>query len=79
MIEQEKSSELPPICPDGEHNWGIDSSIHGCGHSSGDHAVGELMVMLTSIEKGQPGAICQRCFLKFNTNKRDEDLCWAYL
>ena len=78
-MEGEKSLELPLICPNEEHNWGIDPSMHGCGHSSGDHAVGELIVMFTPTDKGQPGAICQKCFLEFGTNKRNENFCWAYL
>ena len=73
----EKEPDLPPICPDGQHSWAINPSMHGCGAGGGDHAVGELLVILTPVKTGQPGAVCQKCFTVYGTNQRHEGLCWA--
>lgn len=38
-------SELPPICPDGKHEW-RKHRVSGCGYGSGDHVTDEGIVIV---------------------------------
>lgn len=70
--------ELPPICPDGEHDW-IEASVHGCGALPDDHVLEEAIVIGFKGEGG-PGSVCNRCFQKWEQpGERDPDLVSVYL
>lgn len=72
--------ELPPICPDGAHEW-VKSTVAYCGWDVSDQVLDEAIVFSNPTRDG-PGVVCNRCFVpweKRQTGKRDPALSSIYL